>query len=96
MATSERNRYIEDLIDQESRGIILTEDDQERIREYRMGGSGIGSNAVMRKIYPPVLDWVETQVKVASGKRYPFIKCTARADGPFPTALVLDPEITQQ
>ena len=96
IATSERNSDIEDLIDQENGGIILTENDQERIREYRMGGSGIGSNAVMRKIYPAALGWLETRVEVASGKRYPFIKCTARADGPFPTALVLDPEITQQ
>ena len=93
---SERDSEIEELIDQESRGIILTGEDQELVREYRMSGSSVGANAVLKRIYPPVLGWVESRVKVASGERYTFMKCTARADGPFPTALVLDPEIGQQ
>ena len=65
------------------------------MREYRMGGS-VGSHTALRRIYPAVLSWIENRIKTASGKRYAFIKCTPKASGPFATALVLDPEISQQ
>jgi hypothetical protein len=87
---------MERLIDQKRMGFSLTEEEQELMKEDQMGGNVLSTNSVMRRIYPPVLTWWETNVKAASGERYPFINCTPKADGPFPTALVLDPEIAQQ
>jgi hypothetical protein len=93
---SEENPEMRQLIQKQQMGLFLTEDEQELMKEYQLGGNVSGSNSVMRRIYPPVLRWLETNVKAGSGARYKFINCWPNADGPFPTALVLDPEIAQQ
>jgi len=90
------NPEMEKLLQKQQIGMFLTEDEQVLMDEYTLGGNVSGANSVMRRIYPPVLSWSETNVKAASGNRYPFIYCTPNASGPFPTALVLDPEIAQQ
>lgn len=87
---------MKELIDTQERGIVLTDEQQEILRERRMGVNAAGTSGVIRRIYPPVLSWVESNVKATSGKRYAFISCIPRADGPFATALILDPEIAQQ
>ena len=90
------NPEMEKLIQKQQIGMFLTEDEKVLMDEYTLGGNVSGANSVMRRIYPPVLSWSETNVKTVSGNRYPFIYCTPNASGPFPTALVLDPEIAQQ
>jgi hypothetical protein len=84
------------LLQQKDIGLTLTEEEEELVKEYQSGGNVSGKNPAMRRIYPPVLNWLETRIKTTSGARYPFMNCTPRASGPFPTALVLDPEIPQQ
>jgi hypothetical protein len=90
------NPEMEKLLQKQQMGMFLTEDEQVLMAEYTLGGNVSGSNTVMRRIYPPVLSWSETNIKTTSGNRYPFIYCTPNAAGPFPAGLVLDPEIAQQ
>ncbi|MCZ6672103.1 MAG: hypothetical protein O7C75_04110, partial [Verrucomicrobia bacterium] len=72
------------------------EEEQELLQEYLMGGRVTESNPLIRRIYSPLLGWVENRVKVASGGRYSFLNCYPDTQGPFPVVLVLDPEIGPQ
>lgn len=94
--SAEEDPEMEDLIRNQQMGFVLTAEEQVLLNEYQMGGRISGANPLIRRIYPPVLSWVETRVKVASGDRYSFINCYPHASGPFPVALVLDPEIGPQ
>ena len=54
------------------------------------------NKSLITKVDPEVLLWVEARIKTPSGARLPFIYCYANAEGPFPVALVIDPEIAMQ
>ncbi|MCB1121318.1 MAG: hypothetical protein KJT03_07200 [Verrucomicrobiae bacterium] len=96
LSNAEKDPEIEELIEKERMGFFLTEEEQLLVREYRMGGRVSGGNTLMRKVYPPVLNWTESSLRLSSGKRYPFIICVPNANDLFPVALVLDPEIEDQ
>ena len=77
-------------------GFDLSPEEQFLFDEYVEHHSISGKNPLIRSIAPEVLTWVERSVKAPSGARLTFIHCYPRAAGPFPVALVLDPEIGLQ
>ena len=93
---SDENSELRQLIQNQQHGIEMSEEEQGLLTDYLMGGNVSGSNSVMRRIYPPVLNWLESNIQVSSGISHSFIYCTPNANGPFPTVLLLDPEIAQQ
>ena len=77
-------------------GFDLSPEEQFLFDEYVEHHSISGKNPLIRSIAPEVLTWAERSVKAPSGARLTFIHCYPRAAGPFPVALVLDPEIGLQ
>ena len=85
-----------EIIRKQRSGFTLTADEQELLDiHYQQGGIG-GSGSPLRKIAPEALFWNQVRVKVPDGPRLPFITCNPKANGPFPIAIILDPEIEAQ
>ena len=96
LAKEEPDPEIMEIIRKLKLGYDLFPEEQFLFEQYAEHHSIIGKNPLIRAIAPEVLTWVEQRVKTPSGARLPFIYCFPRAAGPFPVALVLDPEIGPQ
>lgn len=85
-----------EIIRKQRIGSTLTAAEQELLDvHYQQGGIG-GSGSPLRKIAPEALSWNQVRVKVPDGPQLPFITCNPKANGPFPIAIILDPEIEAQ
>ena len=87
---------IREIIRKLKLGFALSPEEQLLFDEFVQHHRISGKNPLIRSIAPEVLTWVERSVKAPSGERLTFIHCYPRAAGPFPVALVLDPEIGLQ
>lgn len=96
LAREEPNAEIKEIIRTLKLGYDLLPEEQFLFDHYAEHHSISGKIPLIRAIAPEVLTWVEQSVKTPSGARLPFIYCTPHAAGPFPVALVLDPEIGPQ
>ena len=96
LAREEPDPEIEEIIRKLKLGYDLFPEEQFLFDQYAEHHSISGKNPLIRAIAPEVLTWVEQSIKTPSGARLPFIYCFPRAAGPFPVALVLDPEIGPQ
>ncbi len=96
LAREEPDPEIKEIIRKLKLGYDLSPEEQLVFDQYVEHQSISGKNPLIRSIAPEVLTWVERSVKTPSGARLPFIYCFPRAAGPFPVALVLDPEIGPQ
>ena len=96
LAREEPDPEIKEIIRKLKLGYDLFPEEQFLFDRYVENRSIRGKNQLIRAIAPEVLTWVEQSVRTPSGARLPFIYCYPRAAGPFPVALVLDPEIGPQ
>ncbi len=96
LAREEPDPEIKEILRKLKLGYDLFPEEQFLFDQYAEHHSISGKNPLIRAIAPEVLTWVEQSVKTPSGARLPFIYCFPRAAGPFPVALVLDPEIGPQ
>ncbi len=87
---------IQEIIRKLKLGYALSTEDQFLFDRYVERHRISGKNPLIQPIAPEALTWVERTVKTPSGARLTFIYCFPRAPGPFPVALVLDPEIGLQ
>ena len=87
---------IREIIRKLKLGFALSPEDRFLFDRYVERHRISGKKPLIQPIAPEVLTWVERTVKTPSGARLTFIYCFPRASGPFPVALVLDPEIGLQ
>ena len=96
LGLEEPDPEMKEMIQKQRQGFILSPEEQELMNLYFQHGSISGNNPLIRKVSPTALTWSERRIKTPSGTRLPFIYCHPRDKGPFPVALVLDPEVGMQ